>query len=128
MIQDIVTREAKEFVQQVSNNAWVPDKMKNEICLQVDRLLDAIQIQKKWLDESTDKLLKLRNENAVQGQMLDRILSLKLDFERINPVPTMSKLTKQCIDAYNTCIELQRETIYKNVSELNEKNKERKTE
>ena len=128
MIRDMVTREAKEFVQQVSNNAWVPDKMKNEICLQVDRLLDAIQIQKKWLDESTDKLMKLRNENAVQGQMLDSILSLKLDFERINPVPTMSKLTKQCIDAYNTCIELQREMIYKNVSELNEKNKERKTE
>ena len=95
--------------------------MKNEICLQVDRLLDAIQIQKKWLDESTDKLLKLRNENAVQGQMLDSILSLRLNFERINPVPTMSKLTKQCIDAYNTCIELQRKMIDKTMSELNKK-------
>lgn len=128
MIQDMVTREAKEFVQQVSNNAWVPDKMKNEICLHVDRLLDVIQIQKKRLDESTDKLLKLRNENTVQGKMLDSILSLRLNLERINPIPTMSKLTKQCIDAYNACIELQREMIYKNVSELNEKNKEGKTE
>ena len=126
MFQDMVIREAKEFVQQVSNNAWVPDKMKNEICLQVDKLLDAIHIQKKWLDESTDKLLKLSNENAVQGQMLDSILSLKLDFERINPVPTMSKLTKQCIDAYNTCIELQRKMIDKTMSELNKKNKEGK--
>lgn len=123
-IQDMVTKEAKEFVQQVSNNAWVPDKMKNEICLQVNRLLNAIQIQKKSLDESTDKLLKLRGEIAIRNQMLEGIYNLKLDFERINPVPTMSKLTKQCIDAYNTCVAIQR----KKLEESKTKSKERKTE
>lgn len=120
--------EAREFVRETTRNAWVPDDMKRKIEKHITKLCNAIECQERSLQEMTDKHIKLRGEWKFQQDILSSILKLRLDFERINPVPTMSKLTKQCIDAYNTCVELQKKMLDKTLSELTKENKERKTE
>ena len=102
MAQEVM--EAREFVRETTRNAWVPDDMKRKIEKHITRLCNAIQCQERPPNEMTDKHFKLRSKWQEQSSIIDSILSLKLDFERINPVPTISKLTKQCIDAYNTCV------------------------
>lgn len=96
--------EAREFVMETTRNAWVPDDMKRKIEKHITKLCNAIECQERSLNKVNDMHIKLRGEWKHQQDIISSILKLSLDFERINPVPTMSKLTKQCIDAYNTCV------------------------
>lgn len=103
--------EAKNFIIETKRNAWVPEAMKCSIENHIKKLCDVIESQKMNIESLTDEHLKMRFEWGVQRELLSKVKGLKMDFERINTTQTMSELTRQCIEAYNTCSEIQRKLL-----------------
>ena len=103
-------REAKNFIIDTKRNAWAPEDMKRKIENHT-RLCDTIESQKMHIESITNEHLKMRFEWGVQKELLSKVKELKMGFERINTTPTMSELTRQCIETYNTCLEIQRKLL-----------------
>lgn len=103
--------EAREFVRETTRNAWVPDDMKRKIEKHITKLCNAIESQKMHIESIANEHLKMRFEWCVQSELLSKVKELKMGFERINTTQTMSELTRQCIEAYNTCSEIQRKLL-----------------
>lgn len=103
--------EAKNFIIETKRNAWVPEAMKCSIENHIKKLCDVIESQKMHIESLTDEHLKMRFEWGVQRELLSKVKELKMGFERINTTQAMSELTRQCIEAYNTCSEIQRKLL-----------------
>ena len=103
--------KAKSFIIDTKRNVWIPEAMKCDVENHIKNLCDVIESQKMQINRLADEHLKMRFEFGVQRELLSKVKEMKIDFERINTTPTMSKLTWQCIEAYNTCSEIQRKLL-----------------
>ena len=115
--------KAKNFIIDTKRNAWVPEDMKRKIENHITRLCDIIESQKMHIESITNEHLKMRFEWGVQKELLSKVKELKMGFERINTTLTMSELTRQCIETYNACLEIQRKLL-----EMGKPNKKGKAE
>lgn len=103
--------KAKNFIIDTKRNAWVPEDMKRKIENHITRLCDIIESQKMHIESITNEHLKMRFECGVEKELISKVKELKMGFERIDTTPTMSELTRQCIEVYNTCLEIQRKLL-----------------
>ena len=99
--------KAKNFIIDTKRNAWIPETMKYNVEKHIKNLCDVIESQEMQINRLADESLKMRFEFGVQRELLSKVKEMKIDFERIDTTPTMSELTRQCIEAYNTCSEIQ---------------------
>ena len=111
MNDSIKILKAKNFIIDTKRNVWIPEAMKCNIENHIKNLCDVIESQKMQINRLADEHLKMRFEFGVQRELLSKIKEMKIDFERIDTTPTMSRLTRQCIEAYNTCSEIQRKLL-----------------
>ena len=103
--------KAKNFIIDTKRNAWVPEDMKRKIENHITRLCDIIESQKMHIESITNEHLKMRFECGVEKELISKVKELKMGFERIDTTPTMSELTRQCIETYNACLEIQRKLL-----------------